>query len=49
MTKDQRSEKGKVDEGKRGGEKSEKKKKTREEECLNSIYIYKRNLSELFS
>lgn len=39
MTKDQRSEKGKVDEGKRGGEKSEEKKKTREEECLNSIYI----------
>lgn len=49
MTKDQRSEKRKVDEGKRGGEKSEEKKKTREEECLNSIYICKRNLSELFS
>ena len=43
MTKDQRSEKGKVDEGKRGREKSEEKKKTREEECFNSIYIYKRN------
>ena len=49
MTKDQRSAKGKVDEGKRGGEKAKKRKKTREEECLNSIYIYKRNLSELFS
>ena len=49
MTKDPRSAKGNVDEGKRGGEKSEEKKKTREEECLNSIYIYKRNLSELFS
>ena len=49
MTKDQRSEKGKVDEGKRGRGKSEEKKKTREEECLNSIYICKRNLSELFS
>ena len=29
MTKDQRSEKGKVDEGKRGGEKSEEKKKNK--------------------
>ena len=48
MTKDLRSAKGKVDEGKRGGG-SEEKKKTREEECLNSIYIYKRNLSEYFS
>lgn len=43
MTKDLRSAKGKVDEGKRG------EQEKREEECFNSIYIYKTNLSELFS
>ena len=38
MTKDQRSEKGKVDEGKRGREKSEEKKK-QEKKSVLTIYI----------
>lgn len=38
MTKDQRSEKGKVDEGKRGGEKSEEKKK-QEKKSVLTVYI----------
>lgn len=38
MTKDQRSEKGKVDEGKRGGEKAKKRKK-QEKKSVLTVYI----------
>lgn len=38
MTKDQRSEKGKVDEGKRGGKKAKKRKK-QEKKSVLTVYI----------
>lgn len=39
MTKDQRSEKGKVDEGKRGGGKKAKKRKKQEKKSVLTVYI----------